>query len=90
MEIRLSREKIRSFVGDVLPLWLEGDDLRYADIRWRTVGDGVLMREFWGIPDGFNDGVILTLTKSGEYTVIAEYNGAFTNQLSVPNSVKLL
>lgn len=77
MNCRLSKTKIESYQGDVLPLRLLGEEeLTAAEIEWSVAGDCVIARSFWGdAPHSFNDGVMLTLAEVGEATVSATYGG---------------
>jgi len=78
MTVRLSRERIDSFCGNVLPLrLLSASDLSAAQIFWRTEGEAVALRTFSEEEEfPFNDGVLLTLMKPGKARVLAELNGA--------------
>ncbi len=71
MNYQLSRESITSFVGDVLPLRLQGfeNPLNQEGITWRTEGDSILLRTF----SGFSDGVLITFLAPGEAKVIATF-----------------
>ena len=77
MNCRLSKTKIESYQGDVLPLRLLGEEnLTAAEIEWSVAGDCVTVRSFRGnMPHSFNDGVMLTLVEVGEATVSATYGG---------------
>lgn len=86
MSIRLSKGEVSSYIGDVIPLKLIGEDnLRYKDIKWSTTGGVCHFREFSGAARGaFNDGILVTLDKVGEGSVTAEYEGvAYTAHVSV-------
>ncbi len=86
MSIKLSKSKIFSYVGDVIPLKLIGEDnLRYKDIKWSTTGGVCHFREFSGAARGaFNNGILVTLDKVGEGSVTAEYDGvSYTASVSV-------
>ena len=86
MSIKLSKSEIFSYVGDVIPLKLIGeDDLRYKDIKWSTTGGVCHFREFSGAARGaFNDGILVTLDKVGVGYVTAEYDGvSYTASVSV-------
>ena len=74
MEIKISATELSSFVGDVRPVWLMGDeDLKYAKIKWKLEGDAVKMKTFRGAWHGcFNYGVLLTFVKEGSARVVAE------------------
>ena len=77
MNLKISNEHIESFVGDVKPLWLFGEEnLKFKGIKWALSGDAVMMRRCGGCSHGaFNYGVILTFVKAGEATVTASYDG---------------
>lgn len=77
MTVRLSRERIDSFCGNVLPLrLLSSSDLSGQPISWRVEGESVALRTFSSEADHpFSDGVLLTLTKPGLSSVFAEWNG---------------
>ena len=88
MSIKLSEEKIESFCGNVVPLYLEGEkDLAQKPIVWSyEPEDALLMRSFSpekGEESAAN-GVLLTLMKVGEATVTATLDGeAFTCKVLV-------
>lgn len=68
MAIKISNTKLESFVGDVLPLWLEaeGEDISDFKIKWTLDGDAVTMRCFGGpLHASFEWGVLLTFVKEG-------------------------
>ena len=79
MTYRLSKEKISSFCGDVLPLYLcdsEGEPLYFEDVSFRAEGDAVRVRDFReGSRIPFTGGVLLALTEPGEATVTAVHKG---------------
>ena len=77
MDIKISAEKIESFVGDVLPLWLISDEnLKFKGIKWSVEGSAVIMRRCSGCFHGaFSYGVFLTFVEAGEATVTASYDG---------------
>ena len=77
MERRLSRERIESFAGDVLPLRLLGGEAYGKEpITWTCVGDCVQLTSFAGEdPGSFTDGVLLTLLAPGEAVVTAALEG---------------
>ncbi|MBE6700507.1 MAG: discoidin domain-containing protein [Ruminococcaceae bacterium] len=75
--LRLSKTSITSYRGDVLPLYLTGEEIdRKADVKWSVTGDAVTVKEFRG--DGecdFTFGVLVVFWKVGNATVTAEYMG---------------
>lgn len=75
--IKLSKEIIESYVSDVIPLSIIGDDIdKNSLVSWRVEGDAANIRTFSGHSDfAFNDGVLITLVKEGKGKIIAEYNG---------------
>ena len=77
MTVRLSREQIDSFCGNVLPIrLLSSADLSNQPIHWRVEGDSVALRTFSEEKEQpFSDGVLLTLIKPGSACVCAELNG---------------
>ena len=82
MKICLSKERIESFCGDVLPLQLLGvEKFGMEDITWRLEGDCLDLRTFSdphfnNYDDGdFTDGVLLTFLSPGVAKVIATYKG---------------
>lgn len=79
MSYRLSKEKIESFCGDVLPLYLtdgEGNALYFEDVSFRAEGDAVRIRDFReGSRIPFPGGVLLALENVGEATVYATHAG---------------
>ena len=83
MCVRLSREKISSFVGDVLPLELLGVS-RDAEVDWSTVGAAAAIRTF--TRDGIHSArhaVLVTLVGVGDATITAEYKGvSYTAEVS--------
>ena len=88
MSYRLSKEKITSFTGDVLPLYLcdsEGNALYFEDVAFRAEGDAVRIRDFReGSRVPFSGGVLLALTRVGEATVYATHAGVeYTCTVSV-------
>ncbi len=88
MSYRLSKEKIESFSGDVLPLYLcdgEGNALYFEDVCFRAEGDAVRIRDFReGSRIPFSGGVLLQLENVGEATVYATHAGVeYTCSVSV-------
>ena len=83
MKTEISSEKITSFVGDILPVWLIcEDDISKENIKWTIIGEAAHMRTFekedyaFRQPDprpGFTHGVLVTLDKPGKAVVSAEY-----------------
>jgi len=82
MKICLSKERIESFCGNVLPLRLLGvEEFGMEAITWRLEGDCLDLKTFtepafnqWDDGD-FTDGVLLTFLTPGEARVIATYQG---------------
>lgn len=86
MSIKLSKTKIDSYVGNVLPLWLISDsDIENADIKWSTLGDAVSIRSFADDEERpFTYGVLLRFDRVGKSTVTAVFNGEkFRCEISV-------
>ncbi|MBE6712254.1 MAG: discoidin domain-containing protein [Ruminococcaceae bacterium] len=77
MERKLSFEKIDSYVGDVLPLRLLGDeDFSKEDITWKTDDPCVQIKTYVGKYEAsFTNGVLLTLLYPGKANVTATFNG---------------
>ena len=79
MAYRLSKEKIHSFCGDIVPLYLCDDDgnaCYFEDVHFRAEGDAVLIRDFReGSRIPFSGGVLLTLKEMGEAIVYAAHAG---------------
>ena len=71
--MKLSKAKIESFCGDVLPIELISDtDITKADIKWYVKGDSVSVRSFTDDdPYSYRNQAILTLLKPGNATVCA-------------------
>lgn len=74
---RLSKNRICSYCGDVLPLQLLAEeDLSQAAITWSVEGDAAVIRRFEsGYGDGFTNGILVTLVKEGEAVIHAQYDG---------------
>ena len=78
MSILLSKNKISSFVGDVLPLYLIDDDkdISQEDIEWESSGDAIEIRKFSNEPiSSFAHGVLVTIKRYGTGEVTASYRG---------------
>ena len=81
MSVNLSKEKIKSFRGDVVPLYFDfkldsKNELAKADVKWICEGDAVALRTFSGEDEtSFNNGVLLILNKVGKATVKANFEG---------------
>ena len=77
MTVRLSKDNISTFVGNVISLRLLSEqDISKCHITWRTEGDAVKIRDFSGDdPDCFNHGVLLTAMHEGRSLVTAEWDG---------------
>ena len=74
--IKLSKETVSSFKGNVVPLKLISDrDISSEPIKWSGDPKKVLIKEFGDRPLGFRDGVLLTLLEAGESYVTAELDG---------------
>ncbi len=89
--MKLSRNEIATFLGDVRPLYLESEaqDLTHEPILWSVSGDAVSLREFSGDEKSpFNYGVTLSMHKVGEAVVTATYKGeTYTCRVSVRERV---
>ena len=74
---RLSKNRICSYCGDVLPLQLLAEeDLSQAAITWSVEGDAAIIRTFTdGYGDGFTNGILVTLVKEGEAVIHAQHEG---------------
>jgi len=93
MNYKLSEEKIDSFCGNVIPLWLEGDEsLSQKPIVWSCDSQEILRMRTFSHEKGDEsaaNGVLLTLMKPGKATVVAEWNGEkFCCQVSVREMVR--
>ena len=81
MRFALSKEKICSFRGDILPLYFDfplrsQNKLADADIKWSCEGEAVRLKEFSGEDKtNFNNGVLLILKAVGLAKVKALYGG---------------
>lgn len=77
MNIRLSKEKIETFCGDVVALQLIADeDLSYEPITWSAEGEVLSVKGFADDEEfPFRNGVLLTMKQAGNTTVTAEYQG---------------
>ena len=76
MSIHFFRDKVRSFVGDVFPLWLDGDrDLVNKRVDWSVRGDCAVIRQYTPSGDGFYHGVLVTLVAEGEARITASCEG---------------
>lgn len=82
--IKLSKDRIVSFKGNVIPLKLISErDLSAEPIKWSGDPDMVLIKEFGDRPLGFRDGVLITLLEVGESLVTAELDGVcYTAQIT--------
>lgn len=80
MSIKLSEEKIKSFCGNVLPLYLEGEDgLAQKPVVWSCDREDLLLMRSFSHEKGAEsaaNGVLLTLMKAGIATVTASLEGA--------------
>ena len=71
---RLAEEKIKSFCGNVVPLWLEGEGLAEQPVLWSCDGEDVLLLRTFSHEKGAEsaaNGVLLTLMKAGTAVVTA-------------------
>ena len=78
MAVKISKEKISTFVGNVFPVWVscDGEDIKNKKIRWSVSGDSVIMRDFGGAwHASFQYGILLTAVKAGCVTVTANVDG---------------
>ena len=77
MLIKLSKTKIESYVGNVLPLRLFSDEnIENADIKWTVSGEGVSIRSFENDEEHpFTNGVLLRFDSVGRATVTADFAG---------------
>lgn len=78
MDIKLSKTKINSFVGDVQPIKLLSDeDISKSNILWSVSDSDIIgIRGFSGNdPQSISDGALVTLKKCGKAYIIAEFNG---------------
>ena len=77
MKAYLSKERIETFCGNVLPLQLLAEeDLTREPIRWSVEGDAVTIRDFATSEEfPFTNGVLVTAVKPGRAVICAEYNG---------------
>ena len=77
MSIRLSKDHIDSFCGNVLPLRLLSEQpLAGRPVRWQAEGDAVALRTFDQEAEfPFSDGVLVTLMKPGKACISAELDG---------------
>ncbi len=75
--IKLSKTVISSYVGDVIPLSLEGEGIdKNSPVSWHAEGDAATIRTFSG--DGehsFDNGVLISLVKEGDGEIIAVFGG---------------
>lgn len=71
MNIRLSKEKIDTFCGDVVALQLIADeDLSYEPITWSAEGEVLSVKGFADDEEfPFRNGVLLTMKQAGTATV---------------------
>ena len=77
MNCRLSKTKIESFAGNVIPLRLcGGEEYGNEEIHWECTSSCIGLRTFAGEANGgFSDGVLLTLLSEGEGVVTAALDG---------------
>ena len=74
MAVKISAETLKSYVGDVRPIWLEGEGInKKSPIKWRVEGNALKLKSFRGSDHGcFSYGVLVTFVTEGEATVVAE------------------
>ena len=79
MFVKLTRDYINSFCGDVVALKLVSDveDISHDEIIWSCDSDRVKIRDDFKLDENFpfTNGVLLTLISPGEATVFAEHRG---------------
>ena len=77
MDRYLSKTKLASFCGDVLPLrLLGGEPYTMEPITWKLDGDCVTLKSYTDDDKyPFTDGVLLTFVKPGKGTVTASFEG---------------
>ncbi|MBE6597604.1 MAG: hypothetical protein E7641_08060 [Ruminococcaceae bacterium] len=87
MNIKLSHERINSFCGDVLPLYLVSEqDLSKENIQWRSENEDLVILHTFSSddPESVAHCALLTLVGVGETSVSATYNGhTYTCSVSV-------
>ena len=73
----LSKKEISTYLGDVFPIRLLGDEVdRCADILWGVDGGAVSIRTFGGDDEhSFTTGALVSTLAVGEALVYAVYNG---------------
>lgn len=75
MSYMLSKTKIVSYEGDIIPLVLSGGDLTNENISWTVKGDCALIRTFEGDNFGFSNAVLISLLAEGCAQVSAQLGG---------------
>ena len=77
MNIKLSKSDMISYVGDILPLSLEGDGVdRYSKVTFSVCGNAVALRTFERDKEHSAGNCVLVLFMSpGDAVIQAEYNG---------------
>ncbi len=77
MSLRLSKTKIESYVGNVLPLRLLSDEnIEMADIIWNVSGNAVTVRSFADDSEHpFRDGILVRFVAVGDAVITASLNG---------------
>ena len=75
--MKLSKTRIDSFCGDVLPIELVADtDISKSNIKWSVTGDAVSVRSFSAdAPYSHTNQALITFLKPGNAKVIAELDG---------------
>jgi len=83
--ICLSKAKINSYEGDVLPLWLVGAEESTSPVEWDVIGDAVRIRTFADSErHAFSWGVLVTLVNVGTATVRCHHEGVtYTAEVEV-------
>lgn len=91
MAIRISKEKISTFVGNVFPVWVLSDDvdLKKTRVRWSVSDSCVMVRDFGGAwHASFQYGILLTAMKPGNVTVTANVDGVkYTAEVEIRERV---
>lgn len=76
MERRLSKDKIDSYCGNVVPLrLLGGTPYSCEEITWRAEGDAVRLHLFSEGEGAFTDGILVTLMEPGEAKIVCTFEG---------------
>lgn len=89
--MKLSKTKISSFCGDVLPIELISEnDITKADIEWYVKGDAVTVRAFSkDEPYSYKNQALITFIKPGKATVCAKIsNEVYVCEIDVREAKK--